>query len=360
MEKQKGYEIESLEELHELIKSEQEFIKVAFQNIDLSSVENDFKSRLVKNCVFLGCEISDSLHAYLSKGANLIFPQMDVPYNPYKATLYTTNELYSGFDPLDPETYKITPDYRIFEYYNEKGRYYPDTIFETLAQKLHDHSITDAFMDILENLEQKKIIAIMGGHGLRRDWESYYKVARISKQLVEEGYFMLSGGGPGAMEATHLGAWMASRPDDELAEAVNMLSEAPHYSDEFWLSKAFEVIEKFPKDSEKITDIGIPTWLYGHEPATPFASQIAKYFENSVREEGLLAYAFGGVIYSPGSAGTIQGTSIAQTVGNGQGPLGSISLVYRPGDCIVVRRRYAVVRCVLSYFRNTGNRRIFN
>jgi len=117
---------------------------------------------------------------------------------------------------------------------------------------------------------------------------------------------MLSGGGPGAMEATHLGAWMASRPDDELTEAVNMLSEAPHYSDEFWLSKAFEVIEKFPKNSEKVTDIGIPTWLYGHEPATPFATLIAKYFENSVREEGLLAYAFGGVIYSPGSAGTIQ------------------------------------------------------
>ncbi len=56
----------------------------------------------------------------------------------------------------------------------------------------------------------------------------------------------------------------------------------------------------------KQQDIGIPTWLYGHEPPTPFASQIAKYFANSVREEGLLALAKGGVIYAPGSAGTFQ------------------------------------------------------
>jgi predicted Rossmann-fold nucleotide-binding protein len=39
---------------------------------------------------------------------------------------------------------------------------------------------------------------------------------------------------------------------------------------------------------------------------TPFATHIAKYFANSVREEGLLAIAKGGVIFTPGSAGTMQ------------------------------------------------------
>ncbi len=52
--------------------------------------------------------------------------------------------------------------------------------------------------------------------------------------------------------------------------------------------------------------MGIPTWLYGHEPPTPFATKIAKYFANSVREDGLLTIAKGGIIFSPGSAGTIQ------------------------------------------------------
>ena len=31
--------------------------------------------------------------------------------------------------------------------------------------------------------------------------------------------------------------------------------------------------------------LGIPTWLYGHEPTTPFARVIAKYFQNSIREK---------------------------------------------------------------------------
>lgn len=306
MKKQTSREIETFDGLQILLQTEKDLINIAFQNLNLSSIENEFKTRSIRNCIFLGCTLSDHLHADLIRKNNLVFPKMDVPYNPYRACLYTTEELYDGFDIDDPESYTCTVDYKIYQYYNEKGRYYPDTIYETLAQKLHDHSITDALMDIIEQLEQKKIIAVMGGHGLRRDWESYYKVAKIAKILVEEGYFMLSGGGPGAMEATHLGAWMSFRPEENLADAVHILAEAPHYADKFWLSKAFQVIKKYPKKTEKITDIGIPTWLYGHEPATPFASLIAKYFENSVREEGLLAYAFGGIIYAPGSAGTIQ------------------------------------------------------
>ena len=107
------------------------------------------------------------------------------------------------------------------------------------------------------------------------------------------------------MEATHLGAWMAGRCEDELREAVNMLACAPKFEDEGWLASAFEVMARYPRD-KKYCSIGVPTWFYGHEPATPFASHIAKYFDNSIREDGLLAIAKGGVIYSPGSAGTMQ------------------------------------------------------
>ena len=87
-----------------------------------------------------------------------------------------------------------------------------------------------------------------------------------------------------------------------------MLSQADHYKDDQWLSQAFRVIKKFRllEDETQPISVGIPTWLYGHEPPTPFASHIAKYFANSVREEGLLAMASGGVIFSPGGPGTIQ------------------------------------------------------
>lgn len=59
-------------------------------------------------------------------------------------------------------------------------------------------------------------------------------------------------------------------------------------------------------DDARFDSLGIPTWHYGHEPPAAFATLIAKYFANSVREEGLLAVANYGVVFSPGSAGTTQ------------------------------------------------------
>jgi predicted Rossmann-fold nucleotide-binding protein len=145
----------------------------------------------------------------------------------------------------------------------------------------------------------------MGGHALSREDRGYAEVARLAKRLTEQGKLMVSGGGPGAMEATHLGAWMAGRKDEELDTAIEILSAAPRFEDRGWLALAFEVMRRYPRD-ERYCSVGIPTWFYGHEPATPFASHIAKYFDNSVREDGLLAIAKGGVVYSPGSAGTMQ------------------------------------------------------
>ena len=50
----------------------------------------------------------------------------------------------------------------------------------------------------------------------------------------------------------------------------------------------------------------MPTWFYGHEPTNLFSVHVAKYFSNSIREDGLLAIAEHGIIFSPGSAGTTQ------------------------------------------------------
>ena len=124
------------------------------------------------------------------------------------------------------------------------------------------------------------------------------------QNISEMGFLMISGGGPGAMEATHLGAWFAHKPSMELDKALEILQVAPSYKDSKWLSSAYQVMQLFPYP--KVESLGIPTWLYGHEPATPFATRIAKYFANSVREDGLLTMAKGGVIFSPGSAGTMQ------------------------------------------------------
>ena len=115
---------------------------------------------------------------------------------------------------------------------------------------------------------------------------------------------MISGGGPGAMEATHLGAWMAGKTEAELTTALEILEQAPTFDHPLWLDTAFGIMQRFPQTQYQ--SLGIPTWLYGHEPATPFATHIAKYFDNSIREDGILTIAKGGIVYTPGSAGTMQ------------------------------------------------------
>jgi predicted Rossmann-fold nucleotide-binding protein len=42
------------------------------------------------------------------------------------------------------------------------------------------------------------------------------------------------------------------------------------------------------------------------EPISQFASHIAKYFSNSIREDGMLAVATAGIVFAPGGAGTMQ------------------------------------------------------
>ena len=52
--------------------------------------------------------------------------------------------------------------------------------------------------------------------------------------------------------------------------------------------------------------MGVPTWFYGHEPPNAFASHVAKYFKNAVREDVLLHVCTGGIVFLPGQAGTVQ------------------------------------------------------
>ena len=294
-------EIETEQELRDLLESQTFIEQFAFQNMDLSAVPANGDVRF-NDCIFMGCVLSKELYDQYCTECH-IFPQMDVPFNMFPPKLYTTDDLYNNYEMGNPESYKGCLDNLVYSHYIEKGKE-AGSIKETLARRLHDHSITDALYGFLEGYESTRIVAIMGGHSLLRNDAMYSTVARLSKRFTEAGYLMISGGGPGDMEATHVGAWFAGRDNQEMSEAIKLLSQAPSYQDALWLDKAFEVQSHYPQT--KYESVGIPTWLYGHEPPTPFASKIAKYFANSVREDGLLAIAKGGVIFSPGSAGTIQ------------------------------------------------------
>lgn len=295
-------EIENLDQLKAWAVQHNIFSHCAFQNIDFCQIGNTDRPFFFEDCIFMGCNLPENYQKNLRDNC-LIFPQINVPYTPFRSTLYNGATLYEGFDRHHPETYCDCFDQRVYSHYKWTGNPAPD-IKETLARTLHDHSMTDALYDFLGNYNERKIVGIMGGHGLKRTDDMFRQIVTISKILTERGYLMVSGGGPGAMEATHLGAWMAGRTEDEVNDALNILSAAPVYSDTLWLATAMEVIEKYEQTQYK--SLGVPTWLYGHEPATPFATHIAKYFENSIREDEILSIAKGGVIYTPGSAGTMQ------------------------------------------------------
>lgn len=298
----KYQEIESTETAIRALASGEPLRRLAFQEIDFRNVP-EAETSMYYDCLFLGCTIPEAMRCNIDNSC-LVFPDISMPYRVYPAQLYSASTLYDGYDPDKPESIAGSYDTKVYSHYISNGHRAPD-IRETLTRAIHDHSISDALHDLLSLYDERMVVAIMGGHSMLRTDANYRKVALIAKHLTEHGRLMVSGGGPGAMEATHLGAWMAGRDDSDIDNALSILAVAPSYKDDRWLSSAFEVIARYPRQSD-YRSVGVPTWFYGHEPATPFATHIAKYFDNSIREDGLLTIAKGGVIYTPGSAGTLQ------------------------------------------------------
>lgn len=249
----------------------------------------------------INIEIQDSNNEIEEK--LIILTPEDLVFDIFRKELYSAYTLYDGYDRENPKSFEECYDTRVYKHYIGKGKS-TDDVKERLRRTLHDHSISVALHDFLKRYDEKKLVAVMGGHAIGRDVSGYAEIVKISKELTQMGYLMISGGGPGAMEATHLGAWMAGRSESEVDDALSILVKYPSYKDAGWMESAFEVIEKYPQD--KYYSMGVPTWFYGHEPATPFATHIAKYFQNSIREDGILSIAKGGIIYTPGSAGTMQ------------------------------------------------------
>jgi predicted Rossmann-fold nucleotide-binding protein len=235
--------------------------------------------------------------------------------------MYSRSELFDGFDPSDSQSYAATLDFSVYREYVAVGKYAPSDYFIASMRALHDNAITHALSEHLR-ITKARPVGIMGGHKLFRGSEPYRNVVFLSRELTRRGFLMLSGGGPGAMEATHLGALLAASDEQTVEAAIVELKSQEQVPDlmnlvgsdgvpnkeavaaaHMWFAPAYEisVSAENPQDS-----LAVPTWLYGHEPSSPMAGNIAKYFQNSIREDGLLAVATNGAIYVEGRAGTLQ------------------------------------------------------
>ncbi|MEM1030658.1 MAG: hypothetical protein AAGN82_09925, partial [Myxococcota bacterium] len=282
------------------------------QGLDLTDHVARLKGHSLAGAMLLGCSLPPVLRERAAAEGALVFPRIEgVPFDPYRNALYRVEDLYDRFDYRRPESYAACLDAKVYAHWQATGGAQPRSIRETLARRLHDHAMTDALEELLhpDDRPDPRVVGVMGGHKMSRAEPAYRQAVTMSRALSRRGFLMATGGGPGAMEAAHVGSWFAAADDAAVDEAIALLAEAPTYRDPLWLAKAFEVRARFPASPvgpARHVGLGIPTWLYGHEPPNAFATHIAKYFANSVREDGLLTIARHGIVYTPGSAGTIQ------------------------------------------------------
>ena len=297
-------EIHSIEELTKHIESYQCLDCVVCQGLDLRPLTSLLTSYSAEGAAFLGCQFEETALQHIHRTGGIVFPRLtEVPYRPYRPHLYTVDELMDGFHPDEKGSFfEHAYDSVIYHHFSKyRNSTKPLPLLEALAQRLHDLSIDDALSELLRHHTQ--VVAIMGGHRMKRSTSSYRDVAHIAYQLTKAGYFVATGGGPGAMEAGNLGAWLANYEPEAIDKAIKILSQETDFTSHQYLELGQKVRDAFPNGAE---NLAIPTWFYGHEPTNQFASHIAKYFANSIREDILLAIATSGVIFAPGSAGTIQ------------------------------------------------------
>lgn len=325
-------EIHSRGELEALLAQGGDLRGLVLHALDLRGLPSLAEAR-VQGALLLGCRTEGpAQEAELVRRGAAIFPRLrGLPYDPWRRSLYSSDELLEGWEEGG---YTATRDFSIYAHYDRERRA-PEGIDlrEGFAQRIHDHAIDQALEAFLAAHSGRGVVGIMGGHGAPRGAPAYRKVVRLAWELARAGYLVATGGGPGIMEAGNLGAYLSNYADpDVLDVVVDELSAAPRFDggEEEGSPAYLEAIQAYfrcgqrararcgPEADEAFAvryrreraepgrSLAVPTWFYGHEPSNLFSSHVAKYFSNSLREDGLLAIATAGVVYAPGSAGTLQ------------------------------------------------------
>ncbi len=168
-----------------------------------------------------------------------------------RSGLYAGRDLFAGFDVNAPASFGLTPEFLIYRQFVAGGGAISGGYLSTMMQSLHDNSIAQALRVWLAN---EKCSAPPGGHDLARTDPAYTQIAQRARPLA----------------------------------SLKVAMRAP------------ELIAK------PAASVAVPAGRFGHGPGTPLATQIARYFENSVREDGLVSIGTYGVMFAAGTAGTIQ------------------------------------------------------
>lgn len=293
-------EITTSQGLRDRLESGRSLHGVRLQDLDLREVADRLlQISDLSGLVVLGGVVPVDVAEHLRIAGALVFPNDPrLPINPYRARLYDPLDLYRG---VESESYGETPDKRAYAWLLD-----PATVHDayvTVMRAIHDDSIGDA---LDERLHGKHVVGVMGGHAELRTSAAYADAAGLGNTLAEGGTFVITGGGPGAMEAASLGACL---PDlSELEAVLSKLASVPSFDPDItaWARTALAVRKQYTDSASRQRCVGVPTWFYGHEPPHVFCGGIAKFFSNALREDILLARCNAGIVVLPGAAGTVQ------------------------------------------------------
>lgn len=297
-------EIDDIATLRELLASGKSLSGARLEGLDLRPVEDALRaSHDLRGLVVLGGVVSPELARHLTAAGAIVFPtDPAAPVDVYRSRLYSPDELYAHLGA----GYAATPDARAYAWTQDAAA--GEDRYVAVLRALHDDSVIDALDDVLQTLaaDDVPVVGVMGGHAVRRGSADYAAAARLGRALARAGRTVVTGGGPGAMEAANLSAYAVASTDTELDTALAALGAVPSFVPDIgaWAQVALDVRRTMTPG--RVSSLGIPTWFYGHEPPNVFCDGIAKLFSNALREDVLLERCSGGIVVLPGAAGTVQ------------------------------------------------------
>src|SRR5690554_4297009 len=224
-------EIDSLEDFdHQIAAGADDLNGWHIQDVDLSGRSADLRRVEMCGALFLGCTFTPADEVSVRARGAIVFPEIPLaPVDTYQAQLYEPRELY------DARPYEASFDARAYAWSQQRR-----TRDLALAQALHDHSVDGALADWVHG---RNIVGIMGGHRMLRGAADYAGTARLAHRLGTT-YTIATGGGPGAMEAGNLGAYLSHLPDAALTDALALLAAQPSFRPDIdaWARSAFGVL----------------------------------------------------------------------------------------------------------------------